>query len=60
LPGIAGAIEEELVKRQDLFILSKLWLNFHDPEHVTPIIKKQLADLQVDYLDLYHTTFRIP
>ncbi|KAH8682301.1 NADP-dependent oxidoreductase domain-containing protein [Xylariales sp. PMI_506] len=51
--GIARAIKDGLVKREELFLVSKLWPTFNDPEQVTPIVKKQLADWQIDYFDLY-------
>lgn len=35
-----------------LVITSKLWNTFHAREHVGPMIKKQLADWQIDYFDL--------
>ncbi|XP_055332645.1 aldo-keto reductase family 1 member A1-like [Paramacrobiotus metropolitanus] len=46
-------IQKGLVKREDLFIVTKLWSTFHKPEHVIPSLKKSLANLQVDYVDLY-------
>ncbi|KAF2875272.1 NADP-dependent oxidoreductase domain-containing protein [Massariosphaeria phaeospora] len=57
--GVARAIKEGLVKREDLFIVSKLWNSFHDREQVEPIVKKQLADWGVDYFDLYLIHFPI-
>jgi D-xylose reductase len=57
--GVARAIKEGLVKREDLFIVSKLWQTFHDYEQVEPIAKKQLADWGIDYFDLYLIHFPV-
>jgi len=57
--GVARAIKDGLVKREELFIVSKLWNSFHDKERVVPIVKKQLADWGIDYFDLYLIHFPI-
>jgi D-xylose reductase len=57
--GIARAIADGLVKREELFIVSKLWNTFHDGERVEPIVKKQLADWGIDYFDLYLIHFPV-
>lgn len=50
--GVARAIKDGLVKREDLFLVSKLWNSFHEEERVKPICKKQLQDWGIDYFDL--------
>jgi D-xylose reductase len=57
--GVARAIKDGLVKREELFIVSKLWQTFHDREQVEPICKKQLEDWGVDYFDLYLIHFPV-
>ncbi|EPS27984.1 putative NAD(P)H-dependent D-xylose reductase xyl1 [Penicillium oxalicum] len=57
--GVARAIKDGLVKREDLFLVSKLWNSFHDKEQVEPIARKQLKDLGIDYFDLYIVHFPV-
>ncbi|MCX2744014.1 aldo/keto reductase [Mangrovivirga sp. M17] len=45
--------DNNIVKREDLWVTSKLWNNSHKEEEVIPAIKQTLEDLQLEYLDLY-------
>ncbi|KAH8704574.1 NADP-dependent oxidoreductase domain-containing protein [Phaeosphaeriaceae sp. PMI808] len=57
--GVARAIKEGLVKREDLYIVSKLWQTFHDYDQVEPIARKQLKDWGIDQFDLYLIHFPV-
>jgi diketogulonate reductase-like aldo/keto reductase len=47
------------VRREDLFVTTKLWNTNHRPERVKPAFEASLQRLQVDYIDCYliHTPF---
>ncbi|MCF8276783.1 MAG: aldo/keto reductase [Flavobacteriales bacterium] len=51
--AFADAFKDGDVKREDVWITSKLWNNSHAQEDVIPTLKNTLTDLQLDYLDLY-------
>ncbi|BFZ60995.1 Glycerol 2-dehydrogenase (NADP(+)) [Saitoella coloradoensis] len=45
--------EDKSVKREDLFIVTKVWNHLHRPEDVEWSCKSSLKNLGLDYLDLY-------
>src|SRR5881398_2375980 len=51
--------KEGKIKREDVFVITKLWNTNHRPERVKPAFEGSLKRLQLDYLDLYliHTPF---
>lgn len=51
--ALRKVISEGTVKREDLWITSKLPNTAHDPDSVLPALKKSLTDLHLDYLDGY-------
>jgi alcohol dehydrogenase (NADP+) len=56
------AFEAGIVRRQELFVTTKLWNNNHRPERVRPALEASLRRLQLDYVDCYliHTPFAFP
>ena len=57
--GIARALADGLVSRDELWITSKLWNTFHAAEHVEEACRKTLDDLGLECLDLYLIHFPI-
>src|SRR5579872_476086 len=47
------------IKREEVFIATKVWNNNHRPERVKPALEASLKRLQLDYVELYliHTPF---
>jgi len=59
-----GAALEEIrrggIKREDLWITSKLWNDKHGEDDVIASCRKSLADLRLEYLDLYLVHWPFP
>ncbi|KAK1601311.1 hypothetical protein QYE76_000116 [Lolium multiflorum] len=55
--ALAEAFETGLVKREDIFITTKLWNSDHG--HVLEACKDSLKKLRLDYLDLYLIHFPV-
>ena len=52
--GLQMIFKNSDVKRKDLFIVSKVGNDHHAANEVLEAAKNSLANLQLDYLDLYH------
>jgi diketogulonate reductase-like aldo/keto reductase len=57
--AIREASEAGTVRREELFVTTKLWNTNHRPERVKPAFDASLQRLQIDYADCYliHTPF---
>jgi diketogulonate reductase-like aldo/keto reductase len=57
--ALKGLFAAGTVRREDLFLTTKLWNNNHRPERVKPALQASLNRLGVDAVDLYlvHTPF---
>ncbi|UXI19769.1 lysine-specific histone demethylase [Sarcoptes scabiei] len=51
--ALKDSIDSGKVKREELFITSKLWNTYHQKDRVELCLKQTLKALQLDYLDLY-------
>lgn len=57
--GLYQVLAQGVCRREELWVTSKLWNTYHRREHVELACKRSLADLQLDYLDLYLIHFPI-
>lgn len=51
--GIKAKLDEGKIKREEVFVTSKLWVTFFAPHRVEPAFKLSLRKLKLAYLDLY-------
>ncbi|KAF2162351.1 hypothetical protein M409DRAFT_69236 [Zasmidium cellare ATCC 36951] len=52
-PAVGEGIRKSGVKRSEIFLVTKLWNNSHEPKDVEPALDASLNDLGTDYVDLY-------
>ncbi|MCC6723103.1 MAG: aldo/keto reductase, partial [Saprospiraceae bacterium] len=58
--ALEAAFKAGEVRRDELWITSKLWNSRHGQANVRPALEKTLADLRLDYLDLYLIHWPVP
>jgi alcohol dehydrogenase (NADP+) len=51
--ALGDAMAAGLVRREQLWITSKLWNDCHEPQEVRPALERTLRDLGLEQLDLY-------
>nr|XP_034366088.1 aldo-keto reductase family 1 member C1 homolog isoform X2 [Arvicanthis niloticus] len=51
--AIRSKIADGVVKREDIFLTTKLWCTFHRPELVRVGLERSLKNFQLDFVDLY-------
>jgi len=52
--------ENKTIKRDELFIISKVWNNMHGKGDILLSCAKTLKDLQIDYIDLFFVHWPFP
>jgi diketogulonate reductase-like aldo/keto reductase len=57
--AIRDVFDAGKIRREEVFVATKLWNNNHRPERVKPAFEASLGRLQLEYVDLYliHTPF---
>lgn len=51
--ALARSLADGIVKRDDLWVTSKLWNDRHAEGDVVPALEETLGDLRLDFVDLY-------
>jgi diketogulonate reductase-like aldo/keto reductase len=58
--AVLGEVRAGGIAREELWITSKLWNDKHGEDDVVPACRQSLADLGLDYLDLYLVHWPFP
>ncbi|XP_076460796.1 aldo-keto reductase family 1 member B1-like [Babylonia areolata] len=51
--AIADRVQAGVIRREDLFVTTKLWNTFHEPERVELGLRESLEQLGLEYVDLF-------
>ncbi|NP_001297940.1 uncharacterized protein LOC326033 homolog [Esox lucius] len=57
--ALRSKMQQGIIRRQDMYIVSKLWCTHHATNDIQVCLNKSLSDLQLDYLDLYLVHFPV-
>jgi len=51
--AVRAKIAEGVIKREDIFITTKLWSTFHEPEQAEKAFQRSFDNLNLGYIDLF-------
>lgn len=57
--ALTQVLADQTLQRHELFITSKLWVTYMEPQYVQAACERTLRDLNLDYLDMYLIHFPI-
>ncbi|KAJ7997759.1 hypothetical protein DPEC_G00215460 [Dallia pectoralis] len=57
--ALRSKMQQGIIRRQDMYIVSKLWCTHHATQDIQVCLNKSLSDLQMDYVDLYLVHFPV-
>uniref|UniRef100_A0A4Y0BN98 Aldo_ket_red domain-containing protein n=1 Tax=Anopheles funestus TaxID=62324 RepID=A0A4Y0BN98_ANOFN len=51
--AVRDKIAQGVIRREDIFVTTKLWNTFHDPQHVEEAFRRSYEMLDLGYIDLF-------
>ncbi|XP_046889636.1 aldo-keto reductase family 1 member B1 [Hypomesus transpacificus] len=57
--ALRAKMQQGVIRRRDMYIVSKLWSTHHAPEDIPVCLNQSLSDLQLEQLDLYLMHFPV-